>query len=298
MKIVNCNNCGSNQQTFLLKGKDRLYKVDQKQFTYVKCVECGLVFLNPQPEIEELKNYYPEEYGPYQDSNTVFKYGLFSNLFKKIKDYKNTSNKISGNDSSLNYLDFGCGGGESLMSVKENHPKWKLYGMDNNEYACKKIEEKGFNAFCGDILEMDIPINFFDIVNMSHVIEHLSEPKATLLKINTTMKKGSKIIISTPNFDSLASKFFRTYWYALEAPRHLFLFTPTTLKRLLEDTGFVVESVEFDMGPKTGIRSLYYLLGKKDLRINPFIWRLFKPMSYILGKLGKTSIMTVYARKT
>ena len=299
MKNISCNNCGLDQHSVIFKGRDRLYKVDNKLFNYVKCLNCGLVFIDPQPESEELKRYYPEEYGPYRDNNEVFRYGPLSMLFKNLKQRlgKNSARSLTQDERILNYLDFGCGSGESLMSVKEKHHDWILYGLDNNEYACKKAKEKGFGVFCGDILKMEIPVNFFDTVNMGHVIEHLSDPKKTLLKINTIMKPGSEIIISTPNYDSWVAQFFRTYWYDLDAPRHLFLYTPITLERLLEDTGFIIEKIEFDKGPKVGIRSMYYLFGKKDLRINPFIWKLFEPVSYVLSKFGKTSIMTIHARK-
>lgn len=300
MKRINCNICDSVRYTPLFRGKDRLHHTDEKLFDYVRCVECGLVFMNPQLEPYELKKYYPVRYGPYQDDNEIFKRGMISKSIEKVYRTlfsKENNHKIILDNTKFNYLDFGCGSGATLERVKKKHPLWNLYGLDNNKYACTAAREKGFKIFYGDILEINIPQNFFDIVNMSHVIEHLNDPKKTLLKINSLMKPGGQIIISTPNFDSLAARIFKTYWFALDAPRHLFIFAPDNLKRLLKDTGFVVEKLESDGNPKIGIKSLYYLLGKKDLRINPFIWRLFRPLSLFLAKFHKTSIMTVYARR-
>lgn len=302
MQTINCNICGSGKHKILFAGRDRLHRVDDKLFNIVKCLECKLVFINPQPTVKELEKYYPPQYGPYQDGNEIFKYGLVSRLLKKAYPGSLKSDdpeqKPAPNEPPINYLDFGCGSGAILERIGDRHPSWNLYGLDNNEYACQKVREKGFTVFCGDVLTLDMPKDFFDIVNMSHVIEHLIDPRKTLLKINETMKFGANIIISTPNFNSLASQIFRTYWYALEAPRHLYLFTPDSLERILEETGFIVEKIDFDDGPKTGIKSLYYLLGKKDLRINPFIWRLLKPISWVLAKFKKTSIMTIYAKKS
>jgi SAM-dependent methyltransferase len=184
-----------------------------------------------------------------------------------------------------------------LEETRRKHPNWHLYGLDSIDVACAKTMQKGFKVFCGDITELNMPENFFDVVNMSHILEHLNDPKAALLKANLILKKGGKLIISLPNFDSLAAKFFGRYWHALDVPRHLFFFTPKTLSFLLEQTGFSVQKISYTQGPRVGILSLYYLLGRKDMRINPVIWRIFKPISIVSAKFKKTSVMTINAVK-
>lgn len=302
-----CNICNSSKYKILFFGNDRLHRIDKILYRVVQCQNCGLVYLNPQPEPEELERYYPRNYGPFQDDNTIFKYGRFSIMLKRIKNWlfnkyaakiEITEKSNSVNEERIvNYLDFGCGGGSHLEKVRLKHPNWNLYGLDNNKFACELVRKKGFKVFEGDILELDLPNNFFDVINMSHIIEHVADPKGTLIKLNSIMKKGATMIISTPNFDSWAAKIFRKYWYAVESPRHLFLFSYKTLTRLLDDTNFIVKEIEYDKGPEVFIRSIYYLLGKRDLRINPVIWWFLKPFSYILAYFGKTSLMTIYAKK-
>ncbi len=108
------------------------------------------------------------------------------------------------------------------------------------------------------------------------------------------MKKGSKLIIATPNFDTPSAHVFKSYWYALDTPRHLYLFTPETITAMLEKAGFHVTKVDFDRNPKVLLKSIFYVLGKKDLRMNPFLWRIFQ----IIGRLtGERSIMTIEATK-
>ncbi|MBI3631649.1 MAG: class I SAM-dependent methyltransferase [Candidatus Staskawiczbacteria bacterium] len=302
MKEIKCNLCGSEKYELLFNNYDRLLKIDSEKFSVVRCKNCNLVYLNPQPTAEELIEHYPAQYGPYQDNDEIFKYGFLSRELRKIKRFFNkvkersTLNKKIVDEKSINYLDFGCGGGKQLEDVRKLHPSWKLYGLDNNKIACENAKSKGFEVFCGDFLQINMSDDFFDQVNMSHVIEHLNDPKSVLQKMNKIIKKGGSLVISTPNFDSLAAKLFRKNWWALETPRHLFLFTPATLLQLLKETGFEVGGVSFNKGPKVEIRSLYYLIGKQDTKINPFIWRLFKPITNILSYFGKTSIMTVYAK--
>jgi hypothetical protein len=66
---------------------------------------------------------------------------------------------------------------------------------------------------------------------------------------------------------------------------------------MLQAAGFNIRSIEYEKGPKVEIKSLYHLLGKRDLRINPFLWHLFKPITKWLALFGKSSIVKVVAEK-
>lgn len=298
MKLVNCNFCGSDNYKALFYNYDRLYKIDKNLFKVVQCGNCGLVYLNPQSEPEELKKYYPEEYGPHLNENQIFKYGPISKIFSRAKRLFGRKKDAPLDSSVKTYLDFGCGSGTNLLNMRLKHPNWRFYGLDINEKACGKTAEKGFEVFCGQSAEKNLPGDFFDIVNMSHVIEHVPDPKQTLLNINQAMKAGGALEISTPNFESLAAKMFGRHWLGFDTPRHLYIFSPETIRKLLEKTGYRVENIEFDDSPKLEIRSLYLLMEKKDIRINPFIWRMAKPFGKILSFCGAASLMEIRATKT
>ncbi len=303
MKTVNCNLCNSNHYEFLFYGKDRQYKIDNKKFNIVKCSNCGLVFINPQPSVQELIMYYSENYQPYQNGSPqgILKYNAF---FKKIRNIKRRFhfNHLKKRESdydtkAINFLDFGCGGGNYLQRVKEKHPRWNLYGLDNNEYACKKAQEKGFKIFCDKEQKAALTDHFFDVIYMGHVIEHLNDPQSTLRRLHKSLKTDGRLIIKTPNFDSFSAKIFKSYWFALEIPRHLYFFTIDTLKQMLDMTGFEVMNIVYDKGPKVFIKSIFHILNKKDYRINPLVWSIFIPFSRLSSLLGKSSNIMVYARK-
>lgn len=301
MKNINCNLCGQDNAQFLFKVKDRLHKIDGREFDLVKCRNCGLAYLNPQPEPDELSKYYPENYGPYEEAGMeMFKIGPIGRLFKKIKNYLSHGKapEIKEPDTSVkNYLDFGCGGGFGMERTKASHPLWNIEGSDMSLHACEKARSKGFKVYNGLVSELKLQKEYYDIINMSHVIEHLNDPADAVKKLKEFLKPGGRMIISTPNFDSIAAKIFRSYWYAADAPRHLYLFNCRTLSELIKKSGLAVAEISYDTGPKVAIKSIYYIIGKKDMRINHFLWRMLSPFSKILGKWGGNSIMTITAVK-
>lgn len=302
---INCNLCGENNYSILILSADKFYGMEMPVFSVVKCRNCGLVYINPQPTNEELRKHYPENYGPYQDNFSLLKYNKFFLFLKnKYNSFKKQSEKkeIEKLDlSKKTFLDFGCGSGVYLEKIRRLHPRWELYGLDNNEFACKNTKEKGFNVFCGDLLEVNINNDFFDEVYMGQVIEHVFDPRKVVKKLSLIMKKGGNLTLATPNIDSITAKLFGSFWFALEVPRHLFLFSPKTLSKILEDEGFKVMDIQFDKEPKTAIRSINYLLNKKFVNINPILWHtlwvILKPISTFLSFFGKTSIMVVRATK-
>jgi len=305
MKNINCNICGSSDHELILRNWDRLHRIDHRQYNLVRCRGCGLIFLNPQPEEIELRRYYPPDYGPHQKNSQSFKYGFFSKFFSKVyKLFKSgerpaKANTVSGAGETVKvYLDFGCGSGQALVRVRDQHKNWDLYGFDNNETACARARELGFKIYCGDILKAELPDNFFDIINMSHVIEHLPDPTAALTKISRLLKDGGTIIISTPNYDSMAAKIFGRFWYALDTPRHLFIFSSATLSALLEKTGFMVEGIKYKNDFQVALKSWYFIFNRTDMRINPIIWRLARLLSWaIFPFYRQASIMTIVAKK-
>jgi hypothetical protein len=75
-------------------------------------------------------------------------------------------------------------------------------------------------------------------VHMSHSIEHVSHPLATLEKVHKLLHEGGLVYIETPNIASFTARRCGTYWFPLESPRHLWLFDPVTLRRALQQSGF------------------------------------------------------------
>jgi len=62
--------------------------------------------------------------------------------------------------------------------------------------------------------------------------------------ISSLLKPGGSIYIETPNIDAFSFRHAREYWYPLECPRHLFLFSPKTLTDILRACRISATKVE------------------------------------------------------
>ena len=59
-----CDLCGGIENKFLFDGKDRLHG-KEGTFSYVMCVQCSLVYMNPQVSANDIGKFYPDDYAPH-----------------------------------------------------------------------------------------------------------------------------------------------------------------------------------------------------------------------------------------
>ncbi|HKV37761.1 MAG TPA: class I SAM-dependent methyltransferase, partial [Blastocatellia bacterium] len=90
----------------------------------------------------------------------------------------------------------------------------------------------------GDLSSAAFPDEFFDVVMLWHVLEHLVDPMAVVRETRRILKSDGVLALEVPNAACASFKLFRECWYSLDSPRHLSHFTPATLYRLLGECGF------------------------------------------------------------
>lgn len=283
-------------------------------FFVKKCSQCALVVLDPQPGKEVLKKHYPSlNYYSYVKNK---KRGFFeilrtylikhyysptllslliSNLIQKVPAIPGTfieNGKI---------MDLGCGTGDTLLLLRDLG--WNTFGIEMDGNAIGNARKRGLeNVKLGTYEALaQYPDNYFDVIRLYHVIEHVDNPSLCLNLIKKKLKKGGELIMGTPNAESLVSKLFKSLWYNLDSPRHLFIFSPVTLRKLVEKQGFVAKKIEF--GSAGGIvGSIQYFIndifGKKvDLIHSLPVVLLFYPIEWLLDKFSLGDVFTVRASK-
>ncbi|MDE2020496.1 MAG: hypothetical protein KGJ13_09195, partial [Patescibacteria group bacterium] len=100
------------------------------------------------------------------------------------------------------------------------------------------------------------------------------------------------------NWGSIPAKLFKSKWFHLDAPRHLFLFNKETLVRILEKNGFKVRFVKYDGDTKDIINHFSYLFqGKIPRSRNVIAIELLRPVNAFLKKIKMSDVLIVHAVK-
>jgi len=237
LNLISCDMCGS-----------ELHKPEFKKdgLAAVRCGDCGLVFVNPQPSPEYLAS---EVYGEaYFDAEKG--YGIEDALGAGGAEQRRRAEKLFRRlERDMKpgcVLDVGCAAGFMLDAARARG--WTTAGSEISDFAARHAREKfRLDVRTGDFTALDFPPDNFDLVLMHDVIEHFTSPKKALLKAREVLKDGGRLVIGTPNYDCAPRRALGPGWGILQPEHHLFYFTPETLRRLLTETGFRLESLEFPL---------------------------------------------------
>lgn len=154
-------------------------------------------------------------------------------------------------------LDIGCGDGFVLSVLKKIG--WEVYGTEVSQEAVKAAQKNSLTVYLGQVEDIDFKNKRFDFIRMSHSLEHLPDPKRSLKLVNTLLKPDGQLIILVPNYQSPAAKVFGKRWLGLDLPRHLYVFTPTTITKLLKKADLKVTKIK-QFGSKGALGGFTFLV--------------------------------------
>jgi 2-polyprenyl-3-methyl-5-hydroxy-6-metoxy-1,4-benzoquinol methylase len=297
---IPCNLCGSTEHRFLFNGKDRLHG-KSGIFSYVMCERCGLVYMNPQISLKDLADFYPNNYAPHQSKTS--KLGQSE---KKIRKKSLLPEYIlrSLNENTV-LLDVGCGNGKFLDEIKKI-TNTQVCGLDISKTAVETAKENfNLDIFHGIVTESPYENNSFDLITAWQYLEHVHHPLEVLQKFHRLLKPNGICMIRIPNFNSMNAKIFKNKWYALDCPRHLYIYTPETINKLMEKASFVVTGISHDKSSKNLLNSLqYFFYGdnynpkyRDKIKNIPIIKSIISPITRIFALLKKSDNIMVSAKK-
>jgi len=135
-------------------------------------------------------------------------------------------------------LDIGCATGFLLDEARKMG--FEICGVELSKWAIDYARDKiQINSICHGVLkEAGYPTSHFDVIILSDVIEHLTDPKSTLVEIRKILKPNGMICINTPDIGSFISRILRAKWWGVKQA-HLYYFTRRSLNQMLKHTGFV-----------------------------------------------------------
>ncbi len=204
-----------------------------KRYQLLRCASCSMVWLDDPPSPSEMGMHYGPDY-----DRTI------SEAAKAPQHWFGRRNEVLRlRPGGGAILDLGCATGGFLSTMQG--PSWKLFGIEMSEEAASEARSRcAAEVFVGDILDAPFPPNSFDVITCFNVFEHVYEPKEVLVRVAKWLKPGGVFYTLMPNIDSAGARIFRSYWYPLELPRHLYHFSPATLGKVAQSAGLRVVSME------------------------------------------------------
>ena len=255
-----CPVCGQVGAQQWLRAPDRFHG-RREQYTLVRCPACSLVWLSHPPMPAEMHLHYTDSY-----------HKLISAAGDNSPErWRGRKAALGPHKQSGALLDLGCSSGSFLNSVRGD--AWKLYGIEMSAEGARTAQARsGAQVFAGDILDAPFPPESFDVITCFDVLEHLYQPRAVMARVGEWLKPGGIFYVLVPNVDSAEARVFKSYWHGLELPRHLFHYSPASLKFLAESAGLREVSLETRRNPAVGTSLRYVwddVFGSLGIRRTP-----------------------------
>lgn len=270
-RVDRCPVCGSTERALLYEGlRDRIFFCAPGSWSLHECRNCGSAYLDPRPTPATIGLAYETYFTHQESSSERFERLKWLRRIRRVlaNGYRNRLlgtnlqpasrlgvlaaalmpyqravieaelRQIPRATPGMRLLDIGCGNGEFL--VRARFSGWDVVGVDPDPKAVEVARSRGLDVRVGGVEVLDPARERFDGITLSHVVEHVHEPLIVLRKCHALLKPRGWIWIETPNLNALGHQRYRAYWRGLEPPRHLVLFTRTSLIRILKRTGFQV----------------------------------------------------------
>ncbi|MBA3921434.1 MAG: class I SAM-dependent methyltransferase [Nostocaceae cyanobacterium] len=206
-------------------------------------------------------------------------------------------------------LEIGCGTGQFLYMMQQRD--WDCQGLEMSADAtifCR--ETYSLNVQEGAVEDTNYEPNTFDVIVLSHVLEHLYNPHKVLEKLKAWLTPEGIIVLTIPNGKSWTAAYFKQYWSGYDVPRHYYTFTSSSLRKLAEKNGLDFRYCRTIYGSHSGIQTSLLIMDQvypenfwlqllSSLLRNPLVTLILLPIHWIIDQLGLGEALTcVFSNKT
>lgn len=235
-----CPLCASEKISKALTATD--HTVSKLPFPIWECGDCTARFTQDIPTQAEIGAFYKSEaYISHTDSNK----GLINRLYHRVRSFTLSNKKgIVSRKTHLKkgaILDVGAGTGAFAAYMQKSG--WTVTGLEPDSETIERAKQ--INQV--DLLPIDklfqLESGGYDAITLWHVLEHVHDLHAYLEQFKKLLRAEGKLFIAVPNFTSYDASVYGDFWAAYDVPRHLYHFSPFSMKQLVTKHGFVIEGI-------------------------------------------------------
>ena len=232
--LSSCPICGSSDIHPSLTARDQA--VSGEEFEINECRACSARFTQNIPGPASIGKYYRS---PGYISHTDTREGIVNKLYHAIRritlvQKKKLVEKATGLKKGM-LLDVGAGTGLFVRTMQQ--AGWNATGLEPDEIAREKGKE--MKVLLRDTNELlSLQAASYDVITLWHALEHVHDLHSYLAQFRKLLNPSGQLIIAVPNYTSRDARYYAADWAAYDVPRHLFHFSPASMKVLLAKHGF------------------------------------------------------------
>lgn len=234
-----CPVCQAAQQREVFAAKD--YTVSNESFMILECPQCSLRYTQGIPDAAHIGPYYHSE--NYISHTNTYK-GLVNRLYQAVRKRTIRSKvamvkNVTGLDKGT-HLDVGSGTGTFANAMRE--AGWQTTGLEPDPDA-RAMAKNLYGLDLRETAELyTLPEGHFDVITLWHVMEHVHDLHPYVQRMQQLLKPGGTLIIAVPNYTSKDAEIYGPYWAAYDVPRHLYHFSPASVRALVQQHGLEVKA--------------------------------------------------------
>ncbi|MEJ5309054.1 MAG: class I SAM-dependent methyltransferase [Anaerolineae bacterium] len=242
LEHIRCNLCGADDYKVRIASTlDRKKRADWNAYActnggyghhgpIVMCKRCGFVYADPRPQSTEVLDIYEAVQDPLYVEEREGRVLTFEHHLRPLE-------RFTGPANGRHLLDVGAHTGV-FVDIASRHG-WDAWGVEPSTWAVEQARAQGLQMHLGTLENAGFPADYFSVVTMWDVIEHVPDPFATLQAAWRVLEPEGLLVVHTMDIDSLFSRLMgrRWPWYM---EMHLFYFSRRTLTAMLNKAGFQV----------------------------------------------------------
>jgi SAM-dependent methyltransferase len=215
---------------------------DKMGFSYVQCVQCETLFVNPRPAYHDLMKIYVDSPSTKFWVNDFF---LPMAEVRREKIFKPRAQFITDRFPEIKYkrmADIGAGFGLFLEEMKILWPTSDIVAVEPSIDMAKICRDKGLPVLETTLENVD-PMERFDLMTAFELFEHLHDPLPFIEKVYNLLNPGGYLFITTLNALGFDIQILWERAKSVFPPQHLNFFNPHSMATLLVRKGFAIVEI-------------------------------------------------------